>query len=263
MLTYADNAWTAPQQRELRQEVRPTDGEFVIRDTPGETWTIYPVKATVGILPVPPGACRLSGDMPFVDVDPFGGVYGDTLQAYPVRTDGLLVGPVEGCLQVPDELRQPLLEKARAWGGQGSPLEMARSLERYLADHGVYDGHARRGRELPPLLDFLENGMRGYCEYFATSLALMLRTRGIPTRYIIGFSLRERNPLGGYWMVRDLDAHAWVEAYIDGKWETFDPTPPTHPTLRPPEAVGAVTDGAKLALIRLFSWLQGVEWARL
>lgn len=264
MVTYENNAWTAPQQRSLRQELRPVNGEFVIRDVPGQQWTIFPVKATVGILPVPPGACRLRGDMPFVDVDPWGGLYADTLQEYPVWTDGQLVGPTDGCLQVPDDLRQPLLERARQLSaGASSPLEVARALEAYLQEHGVYDGMAKRGRDQPPLLDFLDNGMRGYCEYFATSLALMLRVRGVPTRYVIGFNLRERNPLGGYWMVRDLDAHAWVEAWLDGQWQTFDPTPPAAVEPRAPDAVAAATDGFKLSLIRLWTWLQAVEWAKL
>ena len=73
--------------------------------------------------------------------------------------------------------------------------------------------------------DFLANRRSGHCEYFATALALMLRDRGIPSRMVTGFKGGELNAASGRLHVEQRHAHAWVEAYVGGRWETFDATP--------------------------------------
>ena len=78
-----------------------------------------------------------------------------------------------------------------------------------------------------PLEDFLEHTQAGHCEYFASALALMLRTRGVPARVINGYRLGAWVPEGGYWLVTQDEAHSWVE-YWDGearKWRMADGTP--------------------------------------
>jgi len=66
----------------------------------------------------------------------------------------------------------------------------------------------------------------GNCEYFAASLAVLLRSLRIPARVVNGFQRGEWNPYGRYYMVRLRDAHSWVEVFIDGAgWITFDPSP--------------------------------------
>ncbi|WP_058556364.1 transglutaminase domain-containing protein [Thiohalocapsa sp. ML1] len=77
-----------------------------------------------------------------------------------------------------------------------------------------------------PLAHFLTTARAGHCEYFATAAALTLRAAGIPTRYARGWSVQEFSPLEDAWIARDSHAHAWVLAYIDGRWRAFDPTPP-------------------------------------
>src|SRR5690606_12480839 len=73
---------------------------------------------------------------------------------------------------------------------------------------------------------FLFETKRGHCEYFASALAVMLRTQGIAARVATGFSLGEANPITGFYEVRALDGHAWVEAYIpDAGWLMLEPTP--------------------------------------
>src|SRR5262249_53358628 len=77
-----------------------------------------------------------------------------------------------------------------------------------------------------PPEDFLFTRGSGNCEYFAAALAVMLRAIDVPARVIGGFQRGEWNPYGRYFMVRLSDAHAWVEAYVDGLgWVTFDPSP--------------------------------------
>ena len=98
---------------------------------------------------------------------------------------------------------------------------------------------ARRGRfqyttDMPdtgkraPLEFFLFEGKQGHCEYFATALAIMLRAVGIPSRNVNGFVGGRFNPYGGYYGIRQADAHSWVEARMPGRgWVTLDPTPAT------------------------------------
>ena len=74
--------------------------------------------------------------------------------------------------------------------------------------------------------EFLFRKRAGYCEHYAAGLALLLRGAGIPSRVAAGYLGGEWNSVGKYLIVRQSDAHAWVEAWIDGRWVTLDATPP-------------------------------------
>ncbi len=83
----------------------------------------------------------------------------------------------------------------------------------------------------PPALDlnavddFLFNSRRGFCEHFASAFTVMARSVGIPARVVTGYQGGEFNPMGGYFIVRQSDAHAWSEVWLDGKgWQRIDPT---------------------------------------
>ncbi len=71
---------------------------------------------------------------------------------------------------------------------------------------------------------FMMTDRRGHCEYFATTAALLLRQQGIPTRYCVGYVVREKED--DTWIIRGSHTHAWCSAWIDGKWEIVDLTPP-------------------------------------
>jgi protein-glutamine gamma-glutamyltransferase len=116
---------------------------------------------------------------------------------------------------------------AREIVGQGSdPAERARRLTAHLSARYRYTRALERRTVLSPVEEFLFVTRAGNCEYFAASLAVMLRSLGIPARVVNGFQRGEWNPYGGYFMVRLLDAHSWVEAYLDGAgWVTLDPSP--------------------------------------
>lgn len=83
-----------------------------------------------------------------------------------------------------------------------------------------------------PLARFLFETRAGHCEYFASAYAVMLRAVGIPSLVVNGYAGGEWNPYGSYFLIRQRDAHSWVEAYVDGEWRTFDPTPPGPPLER-------------------------------
>lgn len=131
----------------------------------------------------------------------------------------------------------------------------ARKLEQHLKDSGDYEyqlGSVMRSPQLDPVEDFIVNNPRGHCEYFASALTLMLRSQDIPARMVVGFKGGERNSLGGYYQVRQLHAHSWVEAYVENLpstaatrtsiapnagWLRLDPTPGSNEAAELMEAI--------------------------
>ncbi len=114
-----------------------------------------------------------------------------------------------------------------------SNYEKAIALEHYLATHFGYTLQLPSSLPRDPLANFLFERKHGHCEYFASSMAVMLRSLRIPSRMVTGFRGGEFNDLTGQYVVRASDAHSWVEAYFPGSgWISFDPTPagslPTH-----------------------------------
>ena len=108
-----------------------------------------------------------------------------------------------------------------------TPYDKTISLENYLRSHYAYNLNLTGKPGDDPLAHFLFETRSGHCEYFASAMAIMLRTLGIPTREVNGFLPGEYNDLGEDYIVRASDAHSWVEVYFPGSgWMTFDPTPP-------------------------------------
>ena len=105
-------------------------------------------------------------------------------------------------------------------------FDKAAALENHLRTRYGYTLQLPRTVVKDPIANFLFERKQGHCEYFASSMAVMLRTLGIPSRVVNGFRTDEFNDLTGNYVVRAKDAHAWVEAYFPGYgWQTFDPTP--------------------------------------
>lgn len=83
----------------------------------------------------------------------------------------------------------------------------------------------------PPLLgddavdQFLFSSRRGFCEHYAGAFTALMRAAGVPARVVTGYQGGERNPVGGHWIVRNRDAHAWAEVWLPGSgWVQVDPT---------------------------------------
>ncbi len=126
----------------------------------------------------------------------------------------------------PLDERIPRLARGMAAGAAGED-EMARQLEHRLRHDYGYTLELLPASVADPLAHFLFVRKKGHCEYFASSMAVMLRTLGIPSRVVTGFQSGVYNPMTGWQVVRASDAHSWVEAWINGRgWTTFDPTPP-------------------------------------
>lgn len=116
---------------------------------------------------------------------------------------------------------------AKVTRGARTPYEKATAIKEYLVANYSY---SERIPALPPGEDcvahFLFRLRRGNCNHFASAMAIMCRASGIPARIATGFAAGERDEAFGCYIVREHDAHAWVEAYLPAiGWTEFDPTP--------------------------------------
>lgn len=139
---------------------------------------------------------------------------------------------------IPEELRNQALslppidpripDLARDWTRTaGDDLARAQLIERRLRTSFQYSTRLLDRPVPDPMAHFLFTRKEGHCEYFASAMAVMLRTLGIPARLATGFQAGTYNPISGWHMVRGADAHTWVEAWLpEHGWLTFDPTPP-------------------------------------
>ncbi|MBX7053577.1 MAG: DUF3488 and transglutaminase-like domain-containing protein [Pyrinomonadaceae bacterium] len=145
-----------------------------------------------------------------------------------LRTDNGAYRPEDSnYLQLPADLDGRISSLAASvTAGKVSRYDKAVAIESYLQTSFGYTLEQKAGGD-QPLSDFLFNVKEGHCEYFATAMAVMLRTQGIASRVVNGFSGGEYNDAANVTIVRQRNAHAWVEAYFpkEAAWITFDPTP--------------------------------------
>jgi protein-glutamine gamma-glutamyltransferase len=182
---------------------------------------------------VPLAARALQTTPNAVEVDALGGIRArGKADATGVR---LALGPRERArpaepraldLALPRRVRRRVAALAAEWTrGAATPQARLLAIESHLMREYSYARAFNRGVNNEPLLDFLFEHKQGHCEYFATALALLGRAAGISTRVVMGYRVSERSPFG-YWVVRDRNAHAWVEAWLPGVgWTTADATP--------------------------------------
>ncbi len=142
---------------------------------------------------------------------------------------------------LPDELRRALLlpkfaapqtrEMVREWQAEGlGPRQIAdRALSMFRNQPFIYTLEPP-ALEKDPVDQFLFETRRGFCEHFASSFAVMMRAAGVPTRVVTGYLGGEINPVDGYLVVRQSEAHAWNEIWLRGQgWVRFDPTAAVSP----------------------------------
>ena len=171
------------------------------------------------------------------------GVY--ALVHAPVRSAAAAITDPE-TLAVPEDTdpRLRALAASLAAGNPAPATRLARTLH-HLARECRYSLDVGAFRSKQPVAEFVFDKKRGYCEYFASAAAVLLRLQGVPTRYVTGFSMDAAEFAGGHYVVRESDAHAWIEAYIPGRgWIEADPTPAatTPPSTPPREPFRAVSE---------------------
>jgi protein-glutamine gamma-glutamyltransferase len=120
-----------------------------------------------------------------------------------------------------------LVESWRA-AGAGDEEVIRRALENFRANFTYTLNPQLLGRH--SVDDFLFETRQGYCEHFASAFAVMMRAADIPARIVTGYLGGAPNLIGGYWVVRQSDAHAWTEVWLAGEgWVRIDPTSAVSP----------------------------------
>jgi len=173
-----------------------------------------------------PGAPPIPAQLSFAPFQPHGG--GDKPYArYPT-----LVRSHDGGVALRDSPYARTWRLAKQLNRRAAtPYEYVVAVNRYLQDGFTYDERPSNPTPGRATLDaFLFDTKRGYCQHFSGAMALLLRMGGIPARVVTGFSPGGYSKTKQAWIVRDTDAHSWVEAWFDDwGWVTFDPTPAATP----------------------------------
>lgn len=174
-------------------------------------------------------------ELPIVPV-----IYGGS--TYEIHTLNNLAAAIPGFAAC-DRYRRNLLSRAQVELEQ--PYVLAKLIERHFTDGDftyTLDLPPPVDASIDPIEDFLLNGRKGHCQYFAAAMVLMLRQSRIPSRVVVGYKPHEYNTLGNYYSVKQSDAHAWVEGLFsqadlrgtelerwttsaESYWVRFDPTP--------------------------------------
>lgn len=155
---------------------------------------------------------------------------------------------VERYLQLPegDQLDRVRAKAAEVVGDASNPYDKAERIEAYLRSL-TYDEQIPYPPEDRDGVDwFLFDLQRGYCDYFASAMVVMLRTQGVPARLVSGYAGGEYNLETGLFEVRQNVAHTWPEVYFPGYgWQRFEPTPASYTApVQRPETPEAGTDAA-------------------
>jgi len=117
-------------------------------------------------------------------------------------------------LHVPTQLRADVGHIAsRIFAGCSTTSEKIDAVVQYFQTNYTYFLGLPIPRGRDKLTHFLLEEETGYCEYFASGAAILLRLAGVPTRYVTGFLVSYKDDLTGLWIARNMDAHAWVEAW--------------------------------------------------
>ena len=130
-------------------------------------------------------------------------------------------------LQLPENISPRIAQlAAEITRDAKTTMEKAFRVETHLRQNFKYTLNLTWNPGNKPLEEFLFTARTGHCEYFASAMAVLLRAAGVPTRLVNGFLMGEYNPVGDMYIVRQSDAHSWVEVYVPGNgWTEFDPTP--------------------------------------
>jgi len=202
-------------------------------------------QAEVGHWPLllPRGPLAVTAEAPYLEPDRYGllrrpggtplTLYGGIFPAGPARLGEaapLTDDEREESLALPPSVdprvrglaRTLALEAAEPRGKLEATVRHLQTGYRYTLAPGPF----RKGGD--PLAEFLFEKKAAYCEYFATAAVVLLRLQGVPARFVKGLSVGPQSDVGGgLHVVRESDAHAWIEAFLPGEgWVEADPTPP-------------------------------------
>jgi transglutaminase-like putative cysteine protease len=227
---YSLRRMQSPSDLVLKVVLERLDSPVLFLPT-GTVGVRLPVRGIPGVMRNAVGVLRGHGlDLRYESNDEMGLIYDAIVSQSPTDDDLPVARDTDDdrYLQLPGGHERVVALARRLRGDLQDPLLIAHRFETYLRDNDRFH-YSLEQPELhgkPPLEAFLFDAKRGHCEYFATALAIMLRSVGIPSRNVTGFVGGEYNQFGGYYGLRQADAHSWVEALLsDRGWVILDPTP--------------------------------------
>ncbi|MCA9148195.1 MAG: transglutaminase domain-containing protein [Planctomycetales bacterium] len=245
------NKWQSPGELRVAQiSTRPTDGSlptdkgqrlFQVAEPTGKSWSSFevrndPARGEVYFTPLDTEFIAAHGE--YLSVDEHDVVRTGIDRAKPYRA---FVPDRRRATKLTPELRQRLLrtppEMADVLRSEASLIcsaavgsrEKITAVATYFQQHYEYSiDDLRIPPHQEPLVYFLTQHPAAHCEFFASATALLLRTVGVPTRYVTGYVVSElESEYGDYWVARNRNAHAWVEAFDEqlGAWVIVESTP--------------------------------------
>jgi protein-glutamine gamma-glutamyltransferase len=223
--SYTASVYEPDTNEEQRREARP-DPSRIEPDLGRERRLIMPAGDTLGQT----GAPRYEVDFP---------AFGDTfneVRAREIPSTDADVNPREALERGSYPRSWQLAQRLK--GQSETQEDFVQAVLAYLRDGFTYS-------ETPPqsaqtLEGFLFRAKTGYCQQYSGAMALLLRMGGVPARVATGFTSGSLDSKTREWVVRDLDAHSWVEVWYPGLgWETFDPTPADAPPRSQPNEGGS------------------------
>lgn len=245
--TFDNQTWTRSKQSSKEPFIKG-NSEVIRIDTPSgredlTLQTIYLEPLDTSVLFAMPRAIAFQGNFTILTKDTYGTVtnqWSAERSSYKVLSDRSQP-PVErlrrdnqaygdesrNYLQLPPNEDRRVFDLAYSIASKHpNRYDKAKAIEEHLQTSYGYTLEQKAGGN-QPLSDFLFNVREGHCEYFATAMAMMLRTQGIATRVVNGFHGGEYNDAADMTFVRQRNAHSWVEVYFpkENTWVTFDPTP--------------------------------------
>lgn len=178
------------------------------------------------------GDMVLAKDMRLVANEPVSQRFAYRVESVPAATAAITLTQQERqlMLSLPDDAGRQARALAQQWRQEsGSPPDLARDIAgralRYFREQPFHYTLRPPRLIVDPVDDFLFRTRRGFCEHYASSFTFLMRAAGVPARVVVGYQGGERNELGSHLLVRQYDAHAWSEIWVEGQgWTRVDPT---------------------------------------
>ncbi|MGL4995354.1 MAG: transglutaminase-like domain-containing protein, partial [Deefgea sp.] len=168
---------------------------------------------------------------------------------------------VAQALQLPENINPKSRALAASWQNL-APAERVQAGLTWLKSNGFsYTLNPPLLRQRNRVDEFLFESKQGYCEHFSSSFAFLMRAANVPARVVTGYQGGLLNPSSNYYIVRQADAHAWIEVWLDGQgWQRVDPTFVISPS-RIESGVGTSFQGAGLPMMLRSDnfWLKSVR----
>ncbi len=229
LMDYDGRTWTRARRLEAlpppatTREATRWDYEIVLE--PSDRRTVVALELPGAV----PQGTRLSWDYTLEAGSPIASVSRWRMDAAPPRRfePQLLPFVRASALRLPEGFNPRTVALGRQWrreaGAGGDAAIVGRAMAMVRAEFGYTLSTPLPGRHSAD--EFLFEWKQGFCEHFSSAFVILMRAAGIPARVVTGYAGGYRNPIGGYWIVRNSDAHAWAEVWLEGRgWVRVDPT---------------------------------------